>query len=114
MKERITPREKELREKQFLPLIFGKEALLKEEIGREEEERIALFERGLEKELKAGDTIEQAVTKIVKMAIAAEFGVSLVRAKGAEGMIKTITSSILSDSILRRQALILVDRFARQ
>lgn len=96
--------------REFLPLILGKD--FGEELEEKEVAKLDLFEKGLEKELKKNDTIEQAVTKIVKMAVAAEFGPSLVAAKGAKPMIETIARSIMSDAQLRRQALIIVDRFA--
>ncbi|PIS29373.1 hypothetical protein COT42_05660 [Candidatus Saganbacteria bacterium CG08_land_8_20_14_0_20_45_16] len=96
--------------KEFFPLILGKD--FGEELKEEEAEKLELFEKGLANELKKEDTIEQAVTKIVKMALAAEFGPSLVAAKGAKQMVETITCGILTDSQLRRQALIIVDRFA--
>ena len=58
------------------------------------------------------DTIEQAITKIVKMALAAEFGATLVASKGAKGMVETIARGIMGDAQLRKQALIIIDRFA--
>lgn len=96
--------------KELLPLILGKD--IGEELGEKDLEKLALFEKGLEKELGKEDTIEQAVTKIVKMAVAAEFGASLVAAQGAKQMISTISRGILDDPELRKQALIIVDRFA--
>ena len=96
--------------KEFLPLILGKE--LGAELEEKEVQKLELFEKGLANELKKNDTIEQAITKIVKMALAAEFGATLVAAKGARDMITTITRGIMSDAQLRKQALIIVDRFA--
>jgi hypothetical protein len=96
--------------KELLPLILGKD--MGEELEEKEIEKLELFEKGLAKELHKEDTIEQAVSKIVKMAVAAEFGPSLVAAQGAQQMINTITRGIMSDSELRKQALIIVDRFA--
>lgn len=96
--------------KEFLPLILGKE--LGEELEEKEVQKLELFEKGLANELKKNDTIEQAITKIVKMALAAEFGATLVAAKGAKDMITTITRGIMSDAQLRKQALIIIDRFA--
>jgi hypothetical protein len=103
-KERWTPT------REFLPLILGKE--FNAELEDKDVAKLELFEKGLEKEIKKDDTIEQAITKIVKMAIAAEFGASLVAAKGARPMIETITRGIMSDAQLRKQALIILDRFA--
>ncbi|MFC1510996.1 hypothetical protein ACFL5U_01225 [Candidatus Margulisiibacteriota bacterium] len=96
--------------REFLPIILGKE--IGEKLEDDDLEKIELFEKGLAKELKKEDSIEVAVTKIVKMALAAEFGPSLVAASGARPMIETITRGIMSDAELRKQALIIVDRFA--
>lgn len=96
--------------KEFLPIILGKE--IAEDLEEKDLEKLELFEKGLANELKKDDTIEQAITKIVKMALVAEFGLSLVAAKGARAMIDTITRGIMSDPELRKQALIIVDRFA--
>ncbi len=96
--------------KEFLPVILGKE--FAEELEEEDIEKLELFEKGLANELKKEDTIEQAITKIVKMALTAEFGPSLVVAKGARDMVQTITRGIVNDPELRKQALIIVDRFA--
>lgn len=97
--------------KEFLPIILGKE--VGEELEAKDLEKIELFEKGLAKELKKDDTINQAIKKIVKMALAAEFGPSLVAAKGAQGMIDTICRGITGDAELRKQALIIIDRFAQ-
>lgn len=96
--------------KEFLPIILGKE--IGAELEEKDLEKLELFEKGLANELKKDDTIEQAITKIVKMALAAEFGATLVAAQGAKAMIKTITRGIMSDAELRKQALIITDRFA--
>ncbi|MDI6731396.1 MAG: hypothetical protein QME05_02290 [Candidatus Margulisbacteria bacterium] len=96
--------------REFLPVILGKE------IGDELEERdlakLELFEKGLANELKKDDTIADAIAKIVKMAVAAEFGPSLVASKGAKAMIDTIARGIMHDAELRKQALVIIDRFA--
>lgn len=94
----------------LLPILMGKE--IGAELADEELEKIALFEKGLGQELKKEDTIEMAVTKIVRMAVAAEFGASLVVSQGARQMINTISRGILTDSELRKQALLILDRFA--
>ncbi len=96
--------------REFLPLILGKDP--GEELAAKEVKKLELFERGLANELKKEDTIEQAVTKIVRMALAAEFGAGLVAASGAKAMVATITRGIMSDAQLRKQALIILDRFA--
>jgi hypothetical protein len=96
--------------REFLPLILGKNP--GDELAAEDCRKIKLFEKGLAQELKKDDTIEQAITKIVKMALAAEFSATLVAASGAKPMIATITRGIMSDPILRKQALLIIDRFA--
>lgn len=98
--------------KDFLPLIFGKGS--EEKLGKNDLKKLELFEKGLENELNKGDSIEQAVTKMVKMALAAEFGPSLVAASGSGPMIETIARAILSDAKLRKQALIIIDRLAHE
>jgi len=92
----------------FFPFLLEKEELSKKEIGK-----IELFEAGLENELKKTDSVEVAVRKIVRMALAAEFGASLVKSKGAEGMVETIVRGIMSDNTLRKQALFIMNRFAK-
>jgi len=96
--------------REFLPLILGINP--DEKLSRKEKSKLELFEKGLENEISKDDTIEQAVTKMVKMALAAEFGASLTAAKGARPMIETITRTIMNDAQLRKQALIIIDRFA--
>ncbi|MFH1386843.1 MAG: hypothetical protein ABIH50_04165 [bacterium] len=95
--------------KDFLPLILGQEN--KDPADKQSLAKIDLFEKGLAKEIKKDDSIEQAITKMVKMALAAEFGASLVTAKGAAGMVTTITQAIMCDPVLRKQALMIIDRF---
>ncbi len=96
--------------REFLPLILGKE--LSDDLDEKELSRLELFEKGLESALSADDSIEMAVGKIVKMALAAEFGPSLVAAKGARQMIESISRMILCQPQLRRQALVIIDRFS--
>lgn len=96
--------------REFLPIILGKE--FAKELGEQDNQKIELFEKGLASEIKKDDTIEQAITKIVRMALAAEFGPSLVAAAGARTMVQTIARGILADPDLRKQALIIIDRFA--
>jgi hypothetical protein len=95
--------------REILPLILGQDPDKK--LGSKEEARLEIFEKGLAKELKKEDSIRQAIGKMVKMALAAEFGPSLVAASGARPMVETIVRAILSDAQLRRQALIIIDRF---
>ncbi|MFA5034406.1 MAG: hypothetical protein WC500_01285 [Candidatus Margulisiibacteriota bacterium] len=93
----------------FLPLILGQET---DKLDKKETKKIELFEKGLEQSLSQEDTIESAITKIVKVALAAEYGPSLAAAKSAEPMIRTITQAILNNAQLRKQALMIIDRFA--
>jgi hypothetical protein len=95
----------------LLPLILGKEP--GEKLDKREINKLELFEKGLQQTLCQDDTIEQAVTKMVKLALAAEFGPSLVAAKGAKPMVATITRTILGDAQLRKQALLIIDRLAQ-
>jgi len=97
----------------WMSLLFGEGAPLKKQLEEGEEKKVDLFELGLARELKAQDTINEAFTKIVRMALAAEFGPSFAKAKGAKGMIDTIVSGIMGDSQLRRQALMIVNRYAK-
>lgn len=94
---------------ELLPLIFGQAPA--EKLKKEDESKLALFEKGLQKDIKKDDTIDAAITKMVKMALAAEFGPSLAVAKGAGAMIETISRAIQSDRQLRRQALIIINRY---
>ena len=47
------------------------------------------------------------------MALASEFGAALVKSRGAEAMVETIVRGIMSDNTLRKQALFIIDRFAK-
>ena len=101
-------------EPKWMSLIFGPDASLRDELESHEETKIDLFEKGLSNELKHSDTIDQAFTKIVKMALCAEFGATFVKAKGAKGMVDTIVRGIMGDTAMRKQALMIVDRFAKK
>lgn len=98
-------------DQKFLSVIFGSD-VSKEALKKEELSKIALFEKGLANELQVTDTIEKSVEKIVKMALACEFGAGLLAKGGAKAMVATISRGILSDRELRRNALIIADRFA--
>lgn len=94
----------------LLPFMFDTEPeLLKLE--EEEKTRVEQFEKKLAGELKSTDTIEEAINKMVKAALGVEFGEKLMKEKAAYDMINTITHGILADPQLRRQALIIVDRY---
>jgi len=94
--------------REILPFLSKEKELEEKEI-----QKIELFEAGLKNEIKKADTVDDAVTKIVRMALAAEFTPSFVKAKGVDAMIKTIVSGIMSDNTLRKQALLIIDRFAK-
>lgn len=98
-------------DKKFLPFIFG-ENVSKQELEQDERTKVEIFERGLANELSASDTIDSTIEKIVKMALTCEFGATLVTKPGAKKMVSTISRGILSDSQLRKSALIIADRFA--
>ena len=104
-------REKWVPSRSILPLIIGQN--FGDEVDQDELEKLELFERGLENGLNREETIEEAVEKVVKMAIAAEFGPSLVAGKGSLDMVRKITRAILAEPKLRQQALIIIDRFTK-
>lgn len=104
-------REKWTPTKEILPLIIGQN--LEVELEGKELAKLELFEKGLERGLKQEETIEQAVEKVVRMAIAAEFGPSLVVGKSSSDMVRKITQAILAEPKLRQQALIIIDRFTK-
>ena len=77
------------------------------------EEKIEAFEKMLSELLKFSDTIPEAMSKMVKAALACEFGSSILDDKKSAIMVKSISGSILADGELRRQALLVIDRFAK-
>ena len=97
--------------RKILPFVLGYET---GELKEREIKKLELFEKGLANELKKSDTINQAISKIVKMALAAEFGPSLVTGQGAKAIIDTITTGIMGDAQLRKQALFIINRFANE
>lgn len=88
--------------------------LKKEKISKREASKIDFFEKGLAKEIKKTDSINLAITKMVRMALACEFGPVFVRAKGIDQMVNTIVQGILQDPELRKQSLLIIDRYARE
>ncbi len=77
------------------------------------EEKIEAFEKMLSELLKLSDTIPEAINKMVKAALACEFGKNILDDKKSAIMVKSISGSIMADSELRRQALLVIDRFAK-
>lgn len=92
------------------------ESLLKEEailFGIKGEDKIDAFEKYLSNDVKFSDNVPDAVDKIVKAAICAEFGEEMLDKKFAENMVRTISKSIMAENELRKQALLIMDRFAK-
>jgi hypothetical protein len=98
--------------RELLPLILGQEAA--KDLSPKEANKLELFEKGLKKEIKQNDSIETAIGKMVRLALAAEFGPSLVTAQGAGPMVATIARAIMTDSRLKKQALIIIDRLEHE
>jgi len=95
----------------FLSIIFDKD-FSKVTMDKKDMSKVALFERGLANELSKEDTIDATIEKIVKMALACEFGPSLVAKPAAKKMVSVISRGIMGNSELRKSALIIADRFA--
>ena len=102
----------------LLPFMFSDTDLNELEVGqkikKERDEKLNMFEAGLAYELNENDTIDGSIEKIVKVALAAEYGVSITKEEGFKRMALAITQSITQDPILRKQALIIVDRFTQR
>jgi len=81
--------------------------------GIKEEDKIEKFEGLLSEAISTSDSIKEAIAKMVKAALTVEFGEDLLQKKEAEGMVRAISAGIYGDGGLRRQALIIMDRFAR-
>ena len=97
----------------FLAAVLDKN-VSKQQLNVKNRSKLDLFEKGLAGELSKSDTIDGSVEKIVRMALACEFGAELVTKPGAARMISVISRGILSDRELRRSALILADRFSSE
>lgn len=98
----------------LLPLMFSDGDLSEFENGKTEEERsekVNLFEAGLAYELSETDTLDESLEKIVKVALVSEYGTTLAKEHGFKRMVDAIKKSIEQDPILRKQALIIADRF---
>lgn len=95
---------------QMFSILFGQQA--SPMLSDEQQIKVDAFEKGLTQELHPSDSIDEAVTKMVRMALAIEFGAVLTRAKGAKKMIETIASGIMQDPTLRKQSLLIMDRYA--
>ncbi|NQU17580.1 MAG: hypothetical protein HQ564_05885 [Candidatus Saganbacteria bacterium] len=106
----VTMLEREVikQKKSAFPFLFTNE-----KVKDKESSKLDVFEKGLENEICKADTVEMAVEKMVKMALLAEFGAGLLTSTGSRGMIDTITYGILHDEELRKQSLLIIDRFAK-
>lgn len=108
--ETVKVKEQDMDQK-FLSVLLGKD-ISKQSLNEKERSKIDIFESGLASQLSTEDTIHLTVEKIVKMALACEFGPSLLTKSGAKAMVSTISSGILSDRELRKSVLVIADRFA--
>lgn len=97
----------------WLSLLFKQEPSFEKEVSSKQKEHVALFEKGLSMQIKKTDTIDMALQSMVKVALAAEFGPSFLHQTGSKKMVQTITMGILSDPELRRQAMVIIDRYAK-
>lgn len=110
---RQVPGETPQQDNNWLSLLFNQEGVLEKEVSEKQKERVALFEKGLGMQLRKTDTIDMALQSMVKVALAAEFGPSFLHQNGAKKMIQTICQGITTDPELRRQALVIIDRYAK-
>ena len=95
---------------EFLSLMFGKDEAMAEGLGAMES-KLGVFEKALAQELSPNDTIEKAMEKLVKIALASEYGMEIIKSKTFDPMVTTIVSGIMTDHALRKQALVIIDRF---
>lgn len=115
MLEEFTKKEKAKRDTSWLSLVTSEEIVIEEKgIGTKRQEKLDLFEKGLANELRSADSIDRTLTKIVRMALAADFGAAFVKSQGAKDMIKTIVRGIKEDRTLRKSALMIADKFAKK
>ena len=88
----------------------GKESFL---FGIQDQDKIEEFEKKLGASMLTSDSIGEAVEKVVTAALDSEFGPGITSGKHFKNMVKTISCGIMGDSELRRQALIIIDRFSK-
>ena len=77
---------------QMFSILFGQQSA--PTLSDEQQLKVDAFEKGLTQELHPSDSIDEAVTKMVRMALAIEFGATLTRAKGAKKMIEETLAEI--------------------
>ncbi len=80
--------------------------------GIRSEEKIERFEKLLSENMHLSDSVSEAAEKIVRSALSVEFG-DRISGSTFNKMARTIAAGILSDSELRKQALLIFDRFAK-
>lgn len=93
-----------------MTVLTGREAMI---FGLDDEDKIEKFEEMMSGQLDVSDTLNEAIEKMVKISLSVEFGPQLLQKKFAGQMIKTIAHGILSDSELRKQSLLIMDKFAK-
>jgi hypothetical protein len=81
--------------------------------GAQDQDKIEAFEKRLGQSMLTSDSISEAVEKVVEAALVSEFGIEITSGKQFKNMAKTISCGIMGDSELRRQALIIIDRFSK-
>jgi len=81
--------------------------------GMKDEDKIEAFEKSLAAKLRDSDSIPEAVNKMVTAALSVEFGDKLLGSKQAANMIRLISDSILCESDLRKQALLIIDKLSK-
>ncbi len=82
-------------------------------LGSTDEKKIEAFEQMLSEIISFSDTIPEAINKMVKSALVCEFGKEILSGKKSEMMIKSISDTIMADAELRKQALLVIDKFAK-
>ncbi len=81
--------------------------------GIQDPDKLEAFEKKLSSCIFTTDLLKEAVEKMVSSALESEFGSAISKGKHYRNMLGTISCGILQDPELRRQALIVIDRFAR-
>ncbi len=103
-------------EKNLHPVTTSKVSPAREEallFGIKDTDKIESFESMLSELLRFSDSIPEAIAKMVKAALACEFGSKVLEHKKCDSMVKAISQGIMSDTELRRQALLIMDRLAK-
>ena len=88
----------------------GKEYFL---FADQDPDKIEAFEQKLGSSILTSDSISEAVEKVVAAALESEFGQAITSGKHFKNMTRTISCGIMADSELRRQALVIIDRFSK-